>query len=211
MRKSMLAKWERLLPLLTLILVFSLPGIAQERTSNVSGIVKSESGMALSNVSVIATNSSTNLASGTQTDSNGVFTFLKLPVNGRYSFVFSSIGFETQTLSGYLLKENATTSIIIKLKDSSTLLKDVVVIGYGTARRSQISSSISTVKMESVDQGSGYNPMKMLQGRATGVNVISPSGQPGARPIIQIRGVSSISGSSSPLFVIDGIPNENYP
>jgi TonB-linked SusC/RagA family outer membrane protein len=211
MRKSMLAKWERLLPLLTLILVFTLSGIAQEKTSNVSGIVKSESGMAISNVSVIAKNSSTNLASGTQTDSNGMFTFLKLPVNGRYSFIFSSIGYETQTLSGYTLKDDATTSIIIKLKDSSTLLKDVVVIGYGTARRSQISSSISTVKMETVDQGSGYNPLKMLQGRATGVNVISPSGQPGARPIIQIRGVSSISGSSSPLFVIDGIPNENYP
>ncbi len=202
----------RLLPILAVTLVSNLAATAQEKTSTVSGIVRSESGELLSNVSVTARNSATSLTSGTQTDSTGVFTFIKLPVTGRYSFTFSIVGYEPQTLSGYTLKNDATTSLIIKLKDSSTALSNVVVVGYGTQKRQQVSTAVSTVKMSTVDQGGGYNPVKMLQGRASGINVISPSGVPGSRPIVLIRGVGSISGNSAPLFVVDGVPNEGgYP
>jgi TonB-dependent starch-binding outer membrane protein SusC len=212
MKKRLLAACKKLLPILTVVLVFNLSAIAQEKTSNVSGIVRSESGETLYNVSVIAKNNSTNFTSGTQTDSTGIFKFSKLPVNGRYTFVFTSMGYEPQTLSGYSLKNDATTSIIIKLKDSSTSLTSVVVVGYGTQKRQQVSTAVSTVKMNTVDQGSGYNPVKMLQGRASGINVLSASGVPGARPIVLIRGVGSISGNSQPLFVIDGVPSEGgYP
>ncbi|MEJ8820189.1 SusC/RagA family TonB-linked outer membrane protein [Lacibacter sp. H407] len=210
MKKGLLAALGRLLPALTLLL--SLSASAQERTSNVTGIVRSENGEPLANVTVVAKNNSTNLTSGTQTDSSGIFKFSKLPVSGRYSFIFSSIGYEPQTLSGYALKEDATTSIIIKLKDSTALLSDIVVIGYGTQKRQQMSTAVSTVKMNTVDQGAGYNPVKMLQGRASGINITSASGIPGARPVVLIRGVGSISGNSAPLFVVDGVPNEGgYP
>ena len=212
MKKRLLAVWKRIMPILTVALVVSTPTIAQEKTSTVSGVVRNESGEPIPNVTVIATNNNTNFTSGTQTENNGIFTFVKLPSNGRYSFTFSRIGYEQQTISGYALKNDATTSIIIKLKDSSTSLSNVVVVGYGTQKRQLISTSVSTVKMNTVDQGSGYNPVKMLQGRATGINVLSPSGVPGARPIVLIRGVGSISGNSAPLFVVDGIPNEGgYP
>lgn len=204
--------WKLLLFANVFILLTTISVNAQEKTSTVSGIVRSESGETISNVSVIAKNTSTNFTSGTQTDNNGFFTFSKLPVAGRYSFSFNIIGYELQTLSGYTLKNDATTSIIIKLKDSVTSLTNVVVVGYGTQKRQQISTSVSTVKMNTVDQGAGYNPIKMLQGRASGINVLSPSGVPGAKPIVLIRGVGSISGNSQPLFVIDGVPNEGgYP
>ncbi len=193
-------------------LVFCIGTSAQEKVTKVTGIVRSQSGATLANVSVIAKNITSNFTAGTETDSSGLFTFLKLPLNGKYSFSFSCIGYEPQTLNGYVLKNEENTSIIIKLKDSITLLGDVVVVGYGTLKKQQVSTSISTVKMADVDQGAGYNPVKMLQGRASGINVLSPSGIPGARPIVLVRGVGSISGNSSPLFVVDGIPNEGgYP
>jgi TonB-dependent starch-binding outer membrane protein SusC len=190
-------------------LTISLAAFAQQR--EVKGLVRDENGQPVRSVSVLAKNNTTNFTAGAQTDSMGMFRILNLPAGGPYSFTFSYVGFETQVLTGYTIKENANISLVVKLKPNSNSLDNVVVIGYGTAKRREISSSIATVKMDDVDQGSGYNPIKMLQGRATGVNVISPSGQPGARPIVLIRGVSSISGSSGPLYVIDGIPNENYP
>jgi len=74
---------------------------AQEKTGSVKGIVRNAEGQKLPYVNVIARNSLTNLSAGAQTDSTGVFTFSRLPVNGTYSFVISSIGYETQTLQGY--------------------------------------------------------------------------------------------------------------
>jgi TonB-linked SusC/RagA family outer membrane protein len=188
-----------------------LASVAEAQQREVKGQVRDDNGQPVAAVSVVAKNLSNSFTAGTQTDSAGIFRILNLPKGGPYSFTFSFIGFETQVMSGYTIKDNANISLMVKLKPASNSLDQVVVIGYGTAKRGQVSSSIATVKMDDVDQGSGYNPMKMLQGRATGVNVVSPSGQPGARPIILIRGVSSISGSSAPLYVIDGIPNENYP
>lgn len=209
MKKRLLAAIGKLLSLLFLV---HLSASAQEKTSSVTGIVKTENGEPLANVTVVAKNNSTNFTSGTQTDSVGIFRFSKLPVNGRYTFSFSIIGYEPQTLSGYTLRDDATTSIIIKLKDSSTSLSNIVVIGYGTQKRQQLSTAVSTVKMNSVDQGAGYNPVKMLQGRASGINVVSASGIPGAKPVVLIRGVGSISGNSAPLYVIDGVPSEGgYP
>jgi TonB-linked SusC/RagA family outer membrane protein len=212
MRKRLLLLCNRLLPTCILLFFVTFSASAQVKTRNVSGIVRSETGIAIANVSVVAKNTNTDFTAGTQTDSNGVFVFSKLPAEGRYSFTFSSIGYEVQTLSGFTLKNDATTSILVKLKDSTTSLKDVVVVGYGTQKRQQMSTAVSTVKMNTVDQGAGYNPVKMLQGRSSGINVISASGIPGAKPIVLIRGVGSISGNSSPLFVIDGVPSEGgYP
>lgn len=212
MKKRTLFLSKQIIVFVFTSLVFCIGTSAQEKVTQVTGIVRNQSGIALANVTVIAKNSTSNFTAGTQTDSSGLFTFFKLPLNGKYSFSFSSIGYEPQTLNGYVLKNEENTSIIIKLKDSTTLLGDVVVVGYGTLKKQQVSTSISTVKMADVDQGAGYNPIKMLQGRASGINVLSPSGVPGARPIVLVRGVGSISGNSSPLFVVDGIPNEGgYP
>lgn len=195
--------------LLLLFCTFTLQ--AQERTGDVTGIVRSESGQTLPYVSVLAKNSITNLTSGAQTDSSGMFKFSRLPVNGTYSFTFSSVGFETQTLSGYKITANGTTSILIKLKESSKLLNQIIVVGYGSQKKIDVTSSIASVKPDNVDKGATNDPIKLLQGRATGVNVLTPSGIPGAKPIVLIRGITSISSGSSPLYVVDGVPFEVSP
>ena len=92
------------------------PLYAQESSSgSVSGIVRNENGEPLSNVSVVAKNANTGLTAGSQTDTAGVFRFSKLPSKGRYSFSFSSVGFETQVMSGYEIKESAAISILVKM------------------------------------------------------------------------------------------------
>lgn len=103
------------------------------------------------------------------------------------------------------------SEINIVLAVDNQVLDEVVVVGYGTASKRLVSSSIASVKMDDIDRGAETDPVKSLQGRVTGVSVTSPSGIPGESPNIIVRGVSSISGSSSPLYVVDGIPAESYP
>ena len=103
-------------------------------------------------------------------------------------------------------------SIIDVILKEGNALSEVVVIGYGVQTKQKISTAISSVKMDDIDQGAGYNPVRMLQGRTSGVSITGTSGIPGARPVVLIRGVGSISGSSAPLYVVDGVPNEGgYP
>lgn len=196
---------------LTLLLFWHcFTGFAQERTGSVTGVVRSEAGTALPLVSVIAKNASTGLITGTQTDTSGIFRFSRMP-EGTYNFVFTSIGYQPQTLSNYKISPNGTTSIIIKLVDDTKMLNQVVVVGYGSQKKIDVTSSIASVKPDNIDKGATNDPIRLLQGRATGVNVITPSGIPGAKAAVQIRGVSSISGGSSPLYVVDGVPFEVAP
>lgn len=91
------------------------------------------------------------------------------------------------------------------------MIDEVVVVGYGVQSQKLVTTSISKVKMENIDQGNDYNPIKMLQGRVAGVNISSASGTPGEAPNVTVRGIGSVSGGSSPLYVVDGIPSEKYP
>lgn len=103
------------------------------------------------------------------------------------------------------------SSLQFKLTEDVLALEEVVVVGYGTQTQRMVSTSISRMKMENVDRGNESDPMKILQGRVTGVNISSSSGTPGATPNVLIRGIGSVSGNSSPLYVVDGIPAESYP
>ena len=105
---------------------------AQEITSQVKGLVQNDRDEPLSGVSVILRNSKTNFTLGTVTDSSGAFTFSRVPSGGPYGFNFSAIGFESQALSGYNIKDDITLSLMVKLKSSNTSLDQVVVVGYGT-------------------------------------------------------------------------------
>lgn len=122
------------------------------------------------------------------------------------SLNYSFIGFETADVP-----VDGRNRIDITLKTKSENLDEAVVIGYGTASKRLVSSSISSVKMDEIDRGAEVDPVKSLQGRVTGVSITSPSGIPGTAPNIIVRGVSSINGSSAPLYVVDGIPAESYP
>lgn len=141
---------------------------------------------------------------GTVTDLDGVYTITVASTAS--SLVFSSLGYVEQ-----IVKVGTQTLINVRLVEDAIALEDAVVVGYGTQSKKLISSSIASVKMNEIDRGAELDPVKSLQGRVTGVSIASGSGIPGQAPNVIIRGVSSISGSSSPLYVVDGIPAESYP
>jgi TonB-linked SusC/RagA family outer membrane protein len=118
----------------------------------------------------------------------------------------SFIGYVTRTET----VSNAKVLSIV-LEEDRKQLDEIVVVGYGTQSQKLVSTSISKLLMNDVDKGNDYNPIKMLQGRVSGVNISSSSGMPGADPNVIVRGVGSITGSSTPLYVVDGIPSETYP
>lgn len=167
----------------------------------VSGVVKSEQGEPLPYVGVLLVGTTT----GVLTDLDGNYS-IEIPNIQEASLEFSSLNFETviENVSG-------RKTIDVIMKEDTQVLDEIVVIGYGTASKRLVSSSISTVKMDEIDRGADLDPIKALQGRAPGVSISSASGIPGASPNVIVRGVSSLSGSSSPLYVVDGIPAESYP
>jgi TonB-linked SusC/RagA family outer membrane protein len=202
------SKW---LPLCFMLMVCYAPLqlLAQGKSSTVKGIVQDEKGIPLAGVSVIAKNVKTNYSEGSQTDSTGVFRFNNLPTGGPYNFIFSFVGHESQTLSGYTIKSDASISIVIKLKELENTLDQVVVVGYGSQKKKDLTGAIGSIRPNEKEGLSVVSPDQMLQGKVSGINVTNSSGMPGAGVRVSIRGIGSINGSNEPLYVIDGVPVSN--
>ena len=181
-----------------LAMCFSIGAFAQNIV--VKGVVTDESGLPAIGAAVFEKGN----------DSNGVVTGLDgdytITVPSNAVLLISSVGYKTEEVP-----VNGNSVVNARLVLDSELLEDAIVVGYGVASKKLVSSSIASVKMESIDRGAELDPMKSLQGRVTGVSISSASGIPGSTPMVVVRGVSSISGNSAPLYVVDGIPAESYP
>lgn len=166
----------------------------------VKGIVTDDSGQPAIGAAVFEKGNSGN---GVVTGLDGEY---EITVPSNAVLQFSSVGYKTieSPVSG-------KSTVNAQLAVDSELLEDAIVVGYGVASKKLVSSSIASVKMAEVDRGAELDPMKALQGRVTGVSISNSSGIPGSTPMVIVRGVSSISGSSAPLYVVDGIPAESYP
>ncbi len=165
----------------------------------VSGQVLDESGLSLIGASIIEKETTTTTINGTQSDIDGKFSLTVSDENA--VLVISYIG--------YLSKEivvGQQTDFIITLTENATNLDEVVVIGYGVAKKSDLTGSISTVSNESLDRTINQSFQEALAGRTSGVQVLSGEGSPGGAISIRVRGGTSISASNEPLYVIDGFP-----
>jgi TonB-dependent SusC/RagA subfamily outer membrane receptor len=180
-----------LLPALSISLYAQTP-----RT--VSGTVKDTSGEPLIGVSVVVAGSS----SGTVTDANGCYR-IGIP-EGKTSLRFSYVGFEIQDV-----ETGSGSTIDIILKEDTKTLGEVVVVGYGTMRKSDITGSVSSVKPEELRKIPSSRTDEALQGQIAGVQVISNDASPNTRLSIRIRGVNSITAVSEPLIIIDGMQGGN--
>lgn len=175
-------------------LLFTLPAAAQNIA--VSGRVTSETGQPLQGVSVFIKGTPT----GTTTNSNGEFT-LSAPANG--TLTVSYVGYATQEVT---INNQASLNITL-LPAAGTQLEQVVVVGYGTANKRDLTGSIATIKGSEVADKPVTNPVAAIQGKVPGVYIVN-SGRPGAQPDVRIRGTNSIN-SVGPLYVVDGILNDN--
>lgn len=197
---------QRLLWLMALLLPLTLSLSAQESKKVVSGTIKTETGEAVAGATITAENTSTKSQTATSSNDAGEFTFEGLAV-GKYNFTVSYVGYATQTVAGTVGAAGLQLPIVLKV--SAQDLEDVVVVGYGTQRKKDVTGAVKSVKADEFNRGIVNNPQQLLQGKVAGVNITSSSGEPGAPVNIVIRGAASVRNGSAPLFVVDGVPLEN--
>lgn len=189
--------FKRLFGYFTLIgffVMLTLMGYSQNKV--VTGkVTDSRDGAGLSGVSITIKGSK----SGTQSGSNGSFQ-ISVPANAS-TLTASYVGYEQQDIS-----ITGKTSVDILLASANTGLNEVVVVGYGTARRRDVTGSSVSVRAKDFNKGVQTSPDQLIQGKVAGVLVLNNSGQPGGATTVRIRGASSIRSGNQPLFVIDGVP-----
>jgi TonB-linked SusC/RagA family outer membrane protein len=178
---------------------------AQSGTGQARGVVQNNNNEPLPGVSVIIKNQTTKFTAGTDTDSSGVFTFSGIPAGGSYQFTITAVGFEAQTLTGQTVRNGETLTLNVSLASSAASLDQVVVIGYGVQRKSDLTGSVGSVRSEALQERPVASLNQALAGRITGANVSINSGRPGGRANIRIRGNTSVSVTNNPLYVIDGV------
>ena len=180
----------------TLCFVLLSSGFASAQ-GTVTGIVKDDVGT-LPGVSIQIKGTT----QGTITDVNGKFS-LNVP-EANAVLLFSFVGYTTQEIS---LSGQKTLEVTL-IQDAMNL-SEVVVIGYGTQKKSDNTGAVATVSSEKFNKGMSFSPEQLLNGKTAGVQIISTNGQPGSSSSIRIRGTNSITAGSEPLFVIDGVPVDN--
>lgn len=163
----------------------------------IRGKIVDETGAGLPGVNVIIKGTST----GTTSDAGGGYV-LNLPENSTgASLVFSFIGYSTQEQP-----INGRSTIDVTLVSDVTSLNEIVVVGYGTQEKRDVTAAISSVSGAAIAKIPTSNAMDAMKGQIAGVDVLQSSGRPGATPTITIRGRRSLTASNDPLFVVDGIP-----
>lgn len=184
---------KKRVPLLLNLLLVLLVQFSWAQENIISGTVTDEKGLPVSGASIVLKGTTT----GVITNVKGTFK-IKVP-SASSILTISSIGYATQDVV-------ASSSVLkISLQSISNVLNDVVVIGYGTVKRKELTGSISTVSSKDFQQGAITTPEQLISGKVAGVSITSNGGSPGAGSTIRIRGGASISASNDPLIVIDGV------
>lgn len=186
-------RWSSKKNKILFFLLFGAIFISNAQTT-VSGVVSDSKGMTIPGANVTEKGTKNAIT----TDIDGKY---EIKVQNNATLEFSFIGFTPKSVA-----VNGKTKINVKLEESSEQLNDVVVIGYGTQKKSDVNGSISSVKAKDLQDLKQVNIDQMIQGKASGVSVSSNSGQPGSAVSIRIRGTTSISGTNEPLYIIDGVP-----
>ena len=178
------------------MLAFALPALAQDKV--VTGkVTDSKDGSAIAGISVLVKGTTI----GVSTDATGAFS-IKVPASAK-TLVFSSVNYAT--------KEMAIVggSLQVSLDQTNTALNEVVVIGYGSVRKKDLTGSVTTIGSKDFVKGAITSPEQLITGKVAGVAITSNGGAPGSGSTIRIRGGSSLSASNDPLIVLDGMPLSN--
>ncbi|WJS95932.1 TonB-dependent receptor [Flavobacterium johnsoniae] len=167
--------------------------IIEFQKQTVTGVITDENGMPLPGASVIEEGT----RNGMVTDFDGKY---KLTVESAQSvIVVSFVGYKEK-------KVTANQSVInIQLLPDATDLQEIVVVGYGTATKRDVTGAVSSIASKDMNQGAIVNPLQLIAGKAAGVNITQLGSEPGQGPSVRIRGISSLIGGSDPLVVVDGI------
>lgn len=190
------SKQSRFLLLKFCVLILTLLVSTTLSAQTVRGKVTDESGTGMPGVNIIVKGTTI----GTTTNSQGDYT-IDVPPGGQRVLVFSFIGYATQEV-----QVEGRTIIDVQLAPSAEALSEVVVVGYGAVKKSDLTGSLVQVDQKALAEVPIGNIGLALQGRAAGVDIQRISSRPGANPQIRIRGNRSLGGANDPLIVLDGIP-----
>lgn len=193
----MLSSLLKKVSLLAIFLFTSIFSFAQDKT--VTGkVTESRDGLPVSGASVVVKGSRT----GTSTDADGNF---RLSVNSNAAkLVISSVGYDEMEVD-----ITGKTTVSATLTAQAGGLSEVVVTGYGTSRKKDLTGAVTSVKAKDFNKGVQNSPDQLIQGKVAGVQVVNNSGAPGGGTSIRIRGNSSLRAGNNPLIVVDGVPLQN--
>jgi TonB-linked SusC/RagA family outer membrane protein len=176
------------------LLLFSLSLFSQQ--NKISGSVTDPSGFALPDVSIEVKDA----ARGTTTDLDGKFEIM-LDISQNPILKFSYIGYLSQEI---VIQDLAELKII--MEEDAVLLSDIIVIGYGTQKKKDVTTAVVSVNSEALENKPIVSAMEALQGKAAGVQIVKPSGKPGGDLTVRVRGSTSVLAGNEPLYVVDGVP-----
>lgn len=174
------------------------PEVAQQPSGQVTGKVVDQKGEPMPGVTVAVKGTTT----GTITDFNGNFK-LVVPEAGKV-LQFSFVGFQPQEMT-----IGTQNTFNVKLVEDVMELEEVVAVGYGVQRKSDLTGATSRLTEDNMNKSVATSPVEMMQGRVSGVNITQNNGEPGAGMSVRIRGSNSIRSGQEPLYVIDGVPLDN--
>ena len=181
------------LKLLAICLILLCANQVGAQTSVIRGTVTDETGKPVSSASVIIKGTS----NGTTTDEKGSFS---ISASSGSVLVISYIGFVNKEIT-----IGKQSNISVTLSANNSQLDQVIVVGYGTQKRSAVTGAIASVSSKTLNELPSVSPQEALQGRVAGLSVVN-NGSPGSSPIVTLRGISSITYASNPLYVVDGFP-----
>ncbi len=176
------------------IILLSLPSLLFSQQRSVTGRVTDSSNSPLADATVSVVGKSIN----TKTKGDGSFT-INVPSSAN-QLKITYVGYQDKTIS--ITSDNLT----VNMTAATSNLSDVVVIGYGTARRKDVTGAVAAVSSKNFNQGVVTNPIQQIQGKVSGLVITVPGGDPNSSPIIRLRGQTSLTGGQTPLIVVDGVP-----
>ena len=187
---------NRLLKALILCpLLLCIAFVSQAQTKTISGKILDEKGNPVVGASIVVKGGK----SGTTTDATGHFSFVA-PA-GTTAVTVSYIGYASQDLD----VTTSSNDVSISLQPTNSNLSDIVVVGYGTAHKKDVTGAVAVVTAKNFNQGNVTNPVQQIQGKVAGLVITTPGGDPNQPPLIRLRGQTSLSGGQDPLIIVDGI------
>jgi TonB-dependent starch-binding outer membrane protein SusC len=190
-----LLKMRPLALILFILTLFTLTGFGQQRS--ISGKVVDSKGLPMPGVSVVIQGTT----AGTITNDKGIYSLSNVPPDA--TVVFSFVGMRSQEIAAA-----GKTTLNVTLQEETIGLDEVVAIGYGTVKKSDLTGSVSSLRNEDMNKGVNASIANVLQGKAAGVQISQASAEPGGGTTVQIRGAGSVNAGAGPLYVIDGLPIE---
>ena len=200
MQKSGRVSIVTLIGLMLCLLIGGGGQVNAQNAKEISGTVTDSRGEVVISGTVKVKDSMT----ATMTDINGKYK-ISAPANG--VLVFSYLGYTTQEIPVSSISGN---TLDVVLQEESNVLDELVVVGYGTMRKSDLTGSVSTTKGKDIIKQQSFNALEGLKGKAAGVNIFTNTGQPGGEVRVIIRGISTINASASPLYIVDGVAMSDF-